>query len=54
MTYHSLSLCRICLEDGATLPIFEDTKEENSILYKIYLCMNENVIILYSVIAQII
>ncbi|XP_038212896.1 zinc finger protein 665-like isoform X2 [Zerene cesonia] len=39
----SVSLCRICLEDGAKLPLFENTDDENDLLSKLELCFHEKI-----------
>lgn len=36
----STSLCRICLQDGATIPIFENTEQEDNILTKLIFCLH--------------
>ncbi|XP_045499579.1 zinc finger protein 836-like isoform X1 [Colias croceus] len=38
-----VSLCRICLEEGAKLPLFENTVDENSLLSKLKLCLQEKI-----------
>lgn len=44
-----VNLCRICLENGADLPIFEESDDETGILSKLALCLKEKVrIFLYN------
>ncbi|XP_023939167.2 zinc finger protein OZF isoform X2 [Bicyclus anynana] len=38
-----LSLCRICLGNGAKIPIFEIDDEDNNILEKLSLCLKEKI-----------
>lgn len=41
---NTLSLCRICLEDGARIPIFEVDDEDNyDTLTKLSFCLREKV-----------
>ncbi|KAM3960201.1 uncharacterized protein ACR2FA_005682 [Aphomia sociella] len=39
----SLKICRVCLEDGATIPIFEYDNEEDNINYKLSQCLKEKI-----------
>ncbi|CAH0727144.1 unnamed protein product, partial [Brenthis ino] len=38
-----VNLCRICLENGADLPIFEESDDETCILSKLVLCLKEKI-----------
>lgn len=40
---NNLGLCRICLEEGATNPIFEPTIHDGNIFSKLSRCMKEKV-----------
>lgn len=40
---YNLNLCRICLDEGATNPIFESTEPDTDIFSKLSRCMKEKV-----------